>query len=83
MQLAKGVKLGIDGAIQVLAANGKPNYNSRRTVEVKVQDPQGTVIYTRKSIWNEHAFSTTSTLPGTFTLWCAFVWSSLTVLGAL
>ena len=60
----------MDGAIQVLAANGKPNFNSRRTVEVTVTNPQGTNIYTKKRVWQEETFSVASKLPGTYNLWC-------------
>lgn len=71
MQISKVLKLEVEGALEVLGPDGKPNFNSRRSVAVQVTDPKGRVLIDKKRIWQETDFVVGGTALGTYKLWCA------------
>jgi hypothetical protein len=70
MQIA-APQLSVNGALRVLSAAGKQNYNSRRSIDIAVKMPSGNPLYNAPGVWKESTFALNSVLTGTYTLWCA------------
>lgn len=71
MQLSKKALLSVDGGLSILAANGKPNFNQRRSVDVAITSPSGEELYSAPGIWKDFKFAVSTSEIGTYKLWCA------------
>lgn len=70
MQLSKKNLLSVDGGFSVIAANGKPNFNQRRSVDVAIMSPSGEELYSAPGVWKDFTFAVSTSELGTYKLWC-------------
>lgn len=69
MQLSKKALLSVDGGMNVLAPNGKPNFNQRRSVDVVITSPSNEEIYSAPNVWKDFKFTVSTSEVGTYRLW--------------
>jgi hypothetical protein len=77
--------LEVTGAVIVLAPDGKPNHNSRRTIALTVKDPSGRLLVERKRVWQDTRFVVGAASFGTYSMWCAssYTWQGTDCFGVV